>query len=1483
MSRFDFLRHPKRAVTQRALELLEEETLRWFVHSSYQQSTFREGRRYLENHRSLLNPLSENILEHKLVMAEQQRKLGHSPKEVETALRELRDHLFLLRDARKRGTNVAAVREAYVNAHGGLTLDIPPWLEKLEQQWKVLYREGLSEQITSRLVSILREALVRAEDNSQVAPETRAEMQNMLGGALEELSVDQEQACEEAIAAFEKALQMYTLDRYPHLYAMTQRNLGGAYQRRTRGEKTLNLKQAIAHYQAALQAYTREALPEDWASVHAALAALYLEVTTNESGESEELGIAHCEAALQVYTHEAFPLEWAAVQVTLSKLYQERGTGKRRENQEHAIVCCQSALQVFTVDAFPEDWAALQFTLGDLYGQRMNGERRDNLERAIAHYQAALQIYTRIKSPEIWAEIQNDLGRIYAERIDGERRDNLEQAIAFFESALEVHTRDTYPEEWAATQMNLGNAYQLRIAGVRRDNLERAIACYNNASQVCTRDAYPQEWAKAQNLLGSAYWNRIEGNREANVEKAIAYHEAALQVRASHPTSDDYALTQTNLGLAYLMRITGSQPDNIERAIAYLESALDIYDIDRSPTEYAHAQFNLSTLYQSRVFGNKRENIEKALVCCHAALEVYTYDAFPKEWAMTQAIQGNAYLKRTSGIPRDNIEQAIACYSAALEVYTPDAYPLEGATVLRNLAIAAGNRMVGPQRINRETSIACYEAALKIYTRDGFPEEWAGIQNGLGAAYYEPIDGKSPDPEKAVAHFEAALQIFTLDSFPIDHRSTQLNLALAEAERQNWANVHKASVQAFAAEDILVGLSTGIAGRDAVLKEGKDAATNDCFALTRLGQADTAAVAMEHGRARGLAEALALDVADPQKVSDAQRRQRYESARQQFTSAQTSLNTPLPPDIPEKEQRRIHLERSEVYQKARQALNEAIAEIRAAHDPANFLEDTLDAKAILQAAQCGGPGHALVYLVATPWGGVAVAALNANTEVNTPARFATFDLPELTATLVHQLIHLKLDEATNRVIGGFSWAQEGNGFLLMLRSWMSETFRAQTTLLHKACGSMGKKSTLDEAAQVVLSRFPSLADRPLNDLSKEEFNTLMYPLNRIFLELELQHSLDVLSKVAFRPLIGWLFEQGVTGLTLIPTGQLAAFPLAAVPLSDGRTVGEIFPTSVAPSARSLLSPRGQDVAVRAGVYALGNPDGSLFWGEAEALTLTKLAREVGAPGKVKIQGDAKRAWLIEALQYAEIVDASCHGQFNVLTPLASALLLANGQRLRLGDLLSHQVDMRGLRLLILSACQTAILDIRGASNEVRSLAAGMIQAGAAAVLAALWSVDDKATYLLIVRFAQEWFPHMHDEPPAAALARAQRWLRTVTNSELKDWDASRILEPTAERQLEAGSETPNNSWFGVTQASADATELEADQTSAKQAQVDLWTLYKQGGLDREEAELVQMHNSRYDIEQAQLLLQKESRQHENPDAHPYAHPFYWAAFQITGW
>src|SRR5258708_36717653 len=85
----------------------------------------------------------------------------------------------------------------------------------------------------------------------------------------------------------------------------------------------------------------------------------------------------------------------------------------------------------------------------------------------------------------------------------------------------------------------------------------------------------------------------------------------------------------------------------------------------------------------------------------------------------------------------------------------------------------------------------------------------------------------------------------------------------------------------------------------------------------------------------------------------------------------------------------------------------------------------------------------------------------------------------------------------------------------------------------------------------------------------------------------------------------------------------------------------------------------------------------------------------------------------------------------------------------------------------------------------------MLQAGARAVRASLWPVDDKAPYLLIVRFAQEWFPRMQSEPPAAALARAQRWLRTVTNRDLQRWRATSLPVPTVEERRQGGPGSPD--------------------------------------------------------------------------------------------
>jgi CHAT domain-containing protein len=87
--------------------------------------------------------------------------------------------------------------------------------------------------------------------------------------------------------------------------------------------------------------------------------------------------------------------------------------------------------------------------------------------------------------------------------------------------------------------------------------------------------------------------------------------------------------------------------------------------------------------------------------------------------------------------------------------------------------------------------------------------------------------------------------------------------------------------------------------------------------------------------------------------------------------------------------------------------------------------------------------------------------------------------------------------------------------------------------------------------------------------------------------------------------------------------------------------------------------------------------------------------------------------------------------------------------LRLSDIYSLRL---GADLVVLSACQTALgQEIRG--EGLIGLTRGFMYAGAARVLASLWSVDDRATSLLMERF----YRHMISGglSPAEALRQAQ--------------------------------------------------------------------------------------------------------------------------------
>lgn len=103
------------------------------------------------------------------------------------------------------------------------------------------------------------------------------------------------------------------------------------------------------------------------------------------------------------------------------------------------------------------------------------------------------------------------------------------------------------------------------------------------------------------------------------------------------------------------------------------------------------------------------------------------------------------------------------------------------------------------------------------------------------------------------------------------------------------------------------------------------------------------------------------------------------------------------------------------------------------------------------------------------------------------------------------------------------------------------------------------------------------------------------------------------------------------------------------------------------------------------------------------------------------------------------------------------------------------VDLRGLDLVVLSACQTGLGDI-AQGEGVFGLQRGFKKAGANSILMSLWEVDDKATQLLMTQFYKNL---VSGQSKRQSLRSAQKYLREYNNGcyhEPKYWAAFILLD-----------------------------------------------------------------------------------------------------------
>jgi CHAT domain-containing protein len=225
---------------------------------------------------------------------------------------------------------------------------------------------------------------------------------------------------------------------------------------------------------------------------------------------------------------------------------------------------------------------------------------------------------------------------------------------------------------------------------------------------------------------------------------------------------------------------------------------------------------------------------------------------------------------------------------------------------------------------------------------------------------------------------------------------------------------------------------------------------------------------------------------------------------------------------------------------------------------------------------------------------------------------------------------------------------------------------------------------------------------------------------------------------------------GKTRIGVIPHGILNYLPFEAL-MNNGKFLEEQgIPFFYLPSASVYKYCRDKNPLKKEQFIALANPDGSLKWAEKEVEELKGLFNF--AP-RIYIGNEATETRARDDGPSADILHFSCHGVFDGVHPMHSALKLAadgkNDGKLEVQDI--FQLELKPAYLVTLSACQTHFGSIKS-GDEIVVMSRAFIYAGTPSVLASLWKVDDYYTEKLMVSF----YRALKDTDKITALHRARQ-------------------------------------------------------------------------------------------------------------------------------
>jgi CHAT domain-containing protein/tetratricopeptide (TPR) repeat protein len=939
--------------------------------------------------------------------------------------------------------------------------------------------------------------------------------------------------------------------------------------------------------------------------------------------------------------------------------------------------------------------------------------------------------------------------------MEGQRLDELGtqaarmEALDKYKAAYELFRKANLRMEMGMVLFLTGTTYS--SLGQKRQALEALLNSSTYAKEIEDSSLYAMVVAS----IGIAYANLNE------LKPAIEYLNQALALLKKEKGPEPLGTVLCLLGGTYL------QLGQKQKGLEYLNRALSLAQEAHNQELEIKARLLIGAGLSS--LGHKR----KALETAERALQIARGQKFHSS-AVSALL--------TLGEIHDSLgdrQGALRIYNEALQVGSEAKVSTGIAAVLNNMAAIYSD--LG----DIEKALALYEEAIRVSEAEGEPEDAASALNGLALIY-----DLQAEPLKALSYYQKALSLVRAAKNQGHEAATLINIASVYDsfnQHEQALKANRDAVAAFRAVENPAGESTALANQGAMYtKLHRYREAFDCLnralelqraSENRAGQAHTLQKMGDAHKAAGeltkaldvYTAALALMTAVEDRVGEAMAsnnlgniydlQRNYPKASEYYVRALSLTRSAgdrrgeakLLGNLGFLREKQGDLKEAELlYEQAIEVRERVRTAARLDEFKTEVADESAElySRAILLKIKSGKAAEAFELserarartLLDQMNGSRINMRKSADRELIEQEQSLRFELASLEKKLREEMAHggapeacAPLEERLNQ--GRQAYAETvirlkaSNPEYAELQGY-SPISRVEIQRL------LGPETTL-------LSYYVTTSKTLVFVVTRDSFNVVEIPAG----EKELRDAIGWFRSFAslrgpvpasLKQLDGWLIapvrqQINTPRVCVIPHGILHQLPFAA--LYDGKTyLGQQHTIYYLPAASLLpsINSRNQQASQRLLALAQANAVGwpSLRYVDREADAIARLYQ-----GKALLTGQASKAGFLRLAGDYDILHIASHAELNTRSPLFSRLLLTpdqNGnQGLEVREI--YDLNLSQTSLVVLSACETQ-LGAQSRGDEIVGLNRAFIYAGASTVIASLWTVDDRATGLLMRSF-----------------------------------------------------------------------------------------------------------------------------------------------------